>query len=239
MAVYNGEAFLIQQINSILLQLGTCDELIISDDGSTDGTLAIINSLDDPRITLLSNGGGQSATSNFDNALKYARNDIIFLSDQDDIWLAGKVEKCCSLMKQFDVVVTNAIIVDQELVVVHPSYFEQQQSGPGLIKNLLSNKYLGCCIAFRRTCMPYFHPFPSAIPMHDIWIGFVAEVLRLKIHFETQPFLLYRRHSKNASTASGPSINPINKKLNYRFNLVKYFPLIALRFFRERLRKLV
>ncbi|MDE5758415.1 MAG: glycosyltransferase, partial [Allobaculum sp.] len=86
-ATYNGERYIETQIRSILDQLNEDDEIIISDDSSTDRTLDIIRSLNDSRIKLFAGNKFHSRTFNFENALKQATGDFIFLSDQDDIWL--------------------------------------------------------------------------------------------------------------------------------------------------------
>ena len=90
MATYNGAQFIKEQIDSILCQLSTEDELIISDDGSTDETLSIINSYKDNRIKVFQHKAAEGsafikATRNFENAMSHAVGDYIFLSDQDDM----------------------------------------------------------------------------------------------------------------------------------------------------------
>src|SRR5579864_5726051 len=92
MAVHNGALFLRQQIDSILTQLGDFDELIISDDASTDSTLDIIKSYQDARIYRLPPKKFGNPSKNFEYALGYCKNDIIFLADQDDVWHSRKIE---------------------------------------------------------------------------------------------------------------------------------------------------
>ena len=89
-ATYNGEKYLREQLDSILPQLAESDEVIVSDDGSTDGTIDLITSLNDPRIKIVSNSGRKGYVGNFENALKHTTGDYIFLSDQDDIWYPNK-----------------------------------------------------------------------------------------------------------------------------------------------------
>ena len=92
MASYNGEKYIKEQIDSILKQLSDEDELVISDDGSTDNTLSVIQSIHDKRIKLIHNQGEHGYSRNFENALKNSKGDYIFLSDQDDVWKDNKVE---------------------------------------------------------------------------------------------------------------------------------------------------
>ena len=91
-ATYNGEKYLAEQLDSILLQVSEEDELIISDDGSTDHTLEILRTYaaNYPQIQLLQ-GPGQGVIANFAFALTHTKGEVIFLADQDDVWLPNKV----------------------------------------------------------------------------------------------------------------------------------------------------
>ena len=100
MAVYNGETYLKEQMDSILSQLGVKDEVILSLDPSTDRTLDIIKDycLRDSRVHMCW-GPGRGVIKNFENAIKHCRNEIIFLADQDDVWKSEKVEKVLMAFK--------------------------------------------------------------------------------------------------------------------------------------------
>ena len=118
-ATHNGEQYIKEQLDSILCQLLSEDEVVISDDGSTDSTLEIIKGYNDPRIKIF-NFKQPSKTShthiyasrNFENALKHAKGEYIFLSDQDDIWMPSKVAVCLGALKQNDMIVHNMEIVN-------------------------------------------------------------------------------------------------------------------------------
>ena len=99
LASYNGERYIREQVDSIIAQLDSIDELVISDDGSTDGTLDILASYNDPRIHVYHNEENHGVNGNFENALKHSQGDYIFLSDQDDVWLPGKVEACLKALE--------------------------------------------------------------------------------------------------------------------------------------------
>ena len=97
MATYNGEKYIKEQVDSILKQLGPEDEIIVSDDGSKDATIETLRSYCDVRIKIYHHtscgaNSFEKASSNFENALTKATGDIIFLSDQDDIWTDDKVK---------------------------------------------------------------------------------------------------------------------------------------------------
>jgi len=93
MAVYNGASFLRPQLESILEQLRADDELVVVDDASQDETAAILARTDDARLRLHRNERNLGVLATFEKALRLARGEIVFLSDHDDLWLAGKVEK--------------------------------------------------------------------------------------------------------------------------------------------------
>lgn len=194
-ATYNGEKFIAEQLTSILGQIAPNDEVIISDDGSTDSTCAIIESFGDQRITLLHNNA-HNFKHNFINALQHARGKYIFLSDQDDVWLPNKYEICCNYLTQYDLVVTDNIITDTNLNTIHPSFFAFYKSGKGILKNAIRNTYFGACMAFRHDVLDLALPIPQTNEIgHDIWIGLVAEIVGT-VYFIPQPLLLYRRHSQ-------------------------------------------
>jgi glycosyltransferase involved in cell wall biosynthesis len=218
MASFNGAEYIRPQIESILLQLSPCDELVISDDGSTDGTLDIIRDLADERIHLIE-GPRRGVAANFECALKRAKGEIVFLSDQDDIWLPGKVSTVQAALQNSDLVLTDCKVVDADLIVQHPSYFQLIDSGPGILKNLRKNSYQGCCMAMRRSVLEIGLPFPAGITMHDWWLGLVLECTGT-VKFLTEPFVLYRRHGANASVTSERSNNPLWLRLYWRVYLV-------------------
>jgi glycosyltransferase involved in cell wall biosynthesis len=227
LATYNGERFIAAQLNSILVQLDGDSEVIISDNGSTDRTIEIINGFNDKRIVLL-HCTQKGLISNFENALNRVTGDIIFLSDQDDVWLANKVQIVKEYLKKYDLIMTDCKIVDENLNILHESFYAIKNAGKGLIKNLISNTYHGCSMAFRKELLKLLLPFPKNIPMHDIWIGFVGELF-FSSCFIPDKLLLHRRHYANASTSTKPSNYNLYHKLLFRIQMLKYFPLLIKR----------
>lgn len=204
LASYNGEKFIKEQIDSILIQMQPNDELIISDDGSVDNTTGIIKSIADTRIKLLVDSNFKDPIKNFQNCLQYASGDYVFLSDQDDVWIEGKYEKMVRLLKDYDLVVSDSIIVDESLNILEPSFFNFFGSGKGILKNVIKSSYYGSCMAFRKSVLDKSLPFPNTKEIgHDLWIGLVAEMTG-KVFFYDEPLLLYRRHT-SAFTVTGIS----------------------------------
>lgn len=223
MAVKNGELFVAEQIQSILIQLRADDELIISDDSSSDRTCAIIRSYSDKRIQLVTNPSS-GLVSNFENALRHARGDYVFLSDQDDVWHPRKIDRMKRYLDQYGLVVCDCEVKGIEGLPA--SYFALLRSGKGLLKNLIKNSYMGCCMAFTRSLLQKTLPFPKDLGMHDQWIGLVAEV-HSNVLFLEESLVQHRRHGSNASTTFGTSTYTLSEKFKMRFYLVKNLMRLA------------
>lgn len=219
MATYNGEKYIHQQLGSIIGQIGESDEIIISDDSSSDRTVEIIKTFDDKRIRLLENNRFHSPIYNFENALEKATGDIIFLSDQDDIWLENKVKIMIGLLQQYELVVSDCIIINENEDILQESFFKIRGSKKGLLNNLIKNSYMGCCMAFNRRILDIVLPFPDKLPMHDIWIGMIGELYG-KTYFCDQKLIKYRRHEHSASHTSGQSPYSNKDKISFRANLL-------------------
>ncbi len=227
-ATYNGERFIKEQLDSILPQLSEEDEVIISDDSSTDRTVEIINSFHSKQITLLEGGLFHSPTFNFEHALKHTNHEVIFLSDQDDIWEKDKVQKMLQHLQTYDLVISDATIIDANGDPTGDTFYNINNSVPGLINNLIKNSYIGCTMAFNRKVLVKVLPFPKSTPMHDWWIGLVAECFG-KVYFMQEPLTLYRRHETNASASAEKSPYSLGKKLSMRFTLLANLFLRGLR----------
>jgi len=218
MATFNGACFISHQLDSILIQLSIEDEIIISDDNSTDNTVELIQSYNDERIKLFINPQ-KGIISNFENALNQSSGEYIFLSDQDDVWCKGKVDKMIHVLQNVDLVVTDAIVVDEFGNEMTNSFFEVNNTKPGFIRNIINPSYLGCAMAFKKEVKRYILPFPSDIPMHDIWIGSLVALMG-NVIFLNDKLILYRRHGKNASFSGEKSLAPLAKKISYRVVLL-------------------
>lgn len=205
MATYNGANYIKEQLDSILPQLAADDEIIISDDGSTDNTISIVNSINDSRILVISNDTKHGVISNFNNALSYAKGEYIFLSDQDDIWLEGRVSRTLAFLETHDLVVSNCSVIDHNEEKIIESYFDVARSRKGFLKNIVSSSYLGCGLAFNRAVYDCFMPMPLNLMMyHDWWIGFIADI-KFRVFFDSKPSFFYRRHQNAVSSTVTPN----------------------------------
>lgn len=219
MALYNGEKFLREQIESVLRELSAEDELIISDDFSADGSLALLRSFGDSRLRILENTSRLGPVYNAERAVQAARGDFIFLCDQDDIWLSGKVKACLQALAAADLVLHDAYILnggERETETL----FQKRKVRRGFWQNILRNSYTGCCMAFRRRVAERALPFPPKIPMHDQWIGLLAEK-EFHVEFVCKPFIEYRIHGGNFTQTVSGNRHSLRKKILWRIRLIK------------------
>jgi glycosyltransferase involved in cell wall biosynthesis len=217
MATFNGEKYIKEQIDSILNQTLKINELIISDDGSTDNTINIIRNYNDNRIKLL-NGPHNGVKQNFANAINNTTGDIIFLSDQDDVWLNNKVEMIIKVFqnKNCQCIVHDCDVVSSQKVIID-SFFDYRKSKSGITNNIIKNSYLGCCMAFTKNMIKYILPIPNTIEMHDQWIGIICEKHGKSI-FLKEKLIHYRRHSDNVSSMKH---YPLWKMIKNRIRIIK------------------
>ncbi|HTH54905.1 MAG TPA: glycosyltransferase family 2 protein [Cyclobacteriaceae bacterium] len=220
MATHNGAGFVGEQIKSIINQLKENDELVITDDASTDGTVDVIRDFNDPRIRLLTSKTFNDPVKNFEYGLKNCRHDVIFLADQDDVWHQEKISVMTKALLECDLAVCDCCLVNEDLQTLMPSFFDQHRSKRGLVSNFYRSSFMGCCMAFHRRVLEKAIPFPEQIPMHDQWIGLIAQKY-FKVKFIPQVLVDHRRHSKNYSTTGGRSKFSLGKKVISRFKLAK------------------
>lgn len=220
MATYNGGKYIKEQLDSILSQLNENDEVIVSDDSSTDNTVQIIKSFKDNRIKIFENQKFKSPIFNFENALNNATGDIIVLSDQDDIWKANKIETIKKYMHNYDLVLSDADIIDEKGNILHKSFYKLNGSKNGFIKNIVKNSYLGCTMAFNKKILDKSLPFPKDLPMHDWWIGLISEMYG-KTYFIEDKLINYRRHGNNASPTGEKSKYSFFQKVIFRLIMIK------------------
>ena len=226
-ATYNGELFIKEQLQSILPQLSAEDEVIVSDDGSTDGTLNAVRSIGDHRIKIVHHEKRKAkftidyATANFENALHHAKGDLIFLSDQDDVWCSEKVAVMVKTMQTSDMVMSDCTVVDTQLNIIHKSYYSTMRVfKANLTYNIMKPAFLGSCMAFRRSVLQRALPFPPYGVGHDLWLGLIG--LRFyKFKYIPQPLMCYRRHDYTVTDGGKANTTSLWFKISYRLYIIK------------------
>ena len=224
MATYNGGKFIREQLESILSQLPPDAEIIIADDGSTDDTLLVVDSLNESRIRVLPAERHLGVIYNFERALRASKGEIVFLADQDDVWLPGKVEMCLAALNEADLVMHDAFLLGLSDVFEsawgrNGKLSDIRTYRSGVVANWWKNSFTGCCMAFRRKVLDKALPFPKNLPMHDQWLGVVAEKY-FKVSYVDEPLVDYRQHSSNA-THIEKSPAGVLQKIKWRVDLLK------------------
>lgn len=216
LAAYKGEQYIAEQLDSILKQLGKNDEIIVSDDYPQGKTRDEVLKFQDKRIRYIE-GKGEGVVKNFENALNACTGDVIFLCDQDDVWLPDKVE---TVMKEIqngaDLVLHDAAVADSALNITEPSYFAVHGSNASFFGNIIRNSFVGCCMAFKKETLLASLPFPKGLAMHDWWIALVAMKKKQKVVLLDKPLIKWRRHD---STVTGGKTSLL-QKIKWRLNIV-------------------
>lgn len=222
LGTYNGEKYIRCQIESFFKQTILPDELVISDDASTDDTLKIIREMvvNSPfKITLLENKKNMGYTKNFEKLLRIAEGDVFFLSDQDDNWLPNKIEIVCNtfIEKPNVMLIINDMVLTDENLNVTP--YTQLKNIRKL--GFSDETYVaGCAVAVKNEYRKLFLPFPENYNKgHDNWIGRISTACNLKYLIE-EPLQLYRRHNMNTSKAYASNPENVNRAkaiINYGF----------------------
>ena len=202
LCTYNGERFLQVQINSLLQQTYLNLEIIVSDDHSTDGTIAILEQYkDDPRFNISLQTINVGAISNFELATRKTSGEFVAFCDQDDIWLPEKIEKLFHAMGDRWLVYSDSILVDEkgQSLQKNLSQLRKMYSGADTRGFVFSNVVWGHTMMINRQLLPYLLPIPKGVP-HDIWFALKATIFTGIVYLD-EPLTLYRQHSKTVTTS--------------------------------------
>lgn len=228
LCTYNGSAYIKQQIDSILSQTILPDEIIICDDGSSDGTVDLVKELlieSELNWKIMVNDTNLGVIKNFEQAILECSSDIIFTADQDDVWLQDKIEIVIERFKlnnKLSVVFTDAFLVDKNLKktgyslwsTVFPSMNKLENNRDLLSILLKGNIMTGATMAFSRSLIHYIKPF-NDYWIHDYWIAIMGTLFG-EVEMIDQPLILYRQHENNVLGA--PRLSFTDKLLRYTKN---------------------
>lgn len=231
MATCNGEAFIAEQVESIQRQSFKDWRLVVSDDGSTDSTIAILEKYarDDSRIVILEDlTPTGSAKDNFTRLVDYADAPYVMFCDQDDVWLSHKIERTLNIMKKEEaargrktpiLVFTDMAVVDEKLQPIAPSFTHRSHINPDRTKFMqviAQSLGAGCTMMANMSLIELFKMSSTdgRIIMHDWWLSLLASAFGVVVYID-EPTSLYRQHGSNAvgSNAYSPIESACNRKL--------------------------
>lgn len=229
-ATYNGESFIDLQFKSILKQLNKDDEIIVVDDCSSDNTLKIIKSINDSRIKIFINDKNRGHVYTFGRSIELAKNEIIFLSDQDDLWIKGRLNLMKNdLLKSKVMLVssnTNFIDVNGE-EIIHKNDGVSERNSQNHISNIIDifkgkGNYYGCAMAFTSKIKKLILPIPSYVESHDLWIALAANISKSNHH--CNDVTLNRRiHGSNASVVQRKLIYKLWSRIIFFISIIHLF----------------
>lgn len=206
LATYNSGPLLNAQIDSILRQDFTDWRLLVSDGGSTDGTLARLAEYAgaDGRIQVLPSAGRLGAMDNFSRLLAAATAPLVMFSDHDDVWFPDKISRSLALLEALPddrprLVFTDKSVTDGDLKVIHPSHTAQEKLDAERLtvpRLLAQNAVSGCVMLFDRSLAELAGPIPPAAVMHDYYLTLTAALCG-RIAYLDAPTMYYRQHGVN------------------------------------------
>ena len=212
MAVYNGELYLKQQLESILNQTILPDEVVIVDDCSKDASLSILRDFEKeyPIIKIIENERNLGYILNFRKALSYTTGEIIFLADQDDIWMPNKIEKILDIYKsnQCSVISSEFILIDDTSNPIKDSgsyrlsgrrdqnIFISDVNEIKTVELIFKNRYPGCTLALSAETRDLYLKINNLEVVHDHAILIIGSIIG-GAYYLNEPTMMYRVHGNN------------------------------------------
>lgn len=224
MATFQGGDWIAEQLLSILPQLDDQDELIIVDDASSDTTLEIIREIAGDRATVMRNARNLGHLATFERAIRSCRGEYVFLADQDDVWLPGRLTLMLESLSTAEVIATSFEVLRSDGRLLPGPVLKPGEGRAFALRNLVGlalgrRPYFGCAMAFRREVLPVLVPFPRFAEAHDQWLAVVGNVDGFMSHVNT-PTLTRRLHGANLSRESRRPLKAVLKSRVLMLGLV-------------------
>lgn len=237
-ATYNGEKYILEQLNSILLQERFINKIILRDDGSQDSTQRILNNFRDKNpnlVKIIEDGKGQlGPKNNFKELVLNSEAELIVLSDQDDLWSADKLEKLLAIaetknfMTEPVLVHSDLKVVNKKLSVIADSFMDYKGFDPSdrnPLNLLLRNTITGCTVLCNRVLIKQTIDYFDLFSMHDEALA-VCAALSDNIYYVNEKLVLYRQHDNNvvgAHAKNGSSSLLKTKIASYRYDWISVY----------------
>ena len=198
---YNGERFLRRQLDSIYRQTYRNIEVVACDDGSTDATPGILEEYRSSHgLRYIINPSNLGYLRNFEKAVSLCGGDFIAPSDQDDVWMPGKIESLVTIIGIKSMACSDAVLVDENDGKLADSAVAFSNlpalSGNPFFQLLFKSYVIGCTALYSRDLIRQAFPIPEGEVFHDWWMALVASTMA-GIQYYSKPLIAYRQHSSN------------------------------------------
>jgi len=219
MCTFNGARFLLDQLDSIATQSRPPDEVVVCDDGSTDGTPALVEEFASTApfpVRFHPNRAQLGVSANFSRAISLCRGSVIALSDQDDVWVPRKLETMVAVLEdrpEVGAVFSDADLVDEALRPLGRTLFDLTGFTPArrrrfrdgrALQVLLSRPVVcGATMAIRASYRDLLLPIPST-GLHDLWLSTLLGAVSTVVALD-DPLIRYRQHDSNQIGSPGTS----------------------------------
>lgn len=233
LATYNGERFLREQIESLYAQTIKDWTIYVHDDGSTDGTKAILDEYAEKKdnFVVLDYPSQKGASNNFFSLLKRVNASYFFFADQDDVWMSNKMEKCLARMLQIEkstiskpvLVCCDACVTDEKLKVVSMSLWERSGAHPEFLTNFNESAatpfVTGCTMLLNNAAKEsVLWDVIEKATMHDAFITLCVFKAYGIVEPIRESLMYYRQHGENTLGAYSKE----NSRLMYKLKHLKY-----------------
>lgn len=229
MASYNGSKFIKEQIATILPQLSEYDELVIVDDNSNDNTVDIIKSFQTDKVILFENEKNRGHVKAFQKAISLSHNEYIILSDQDDLWLPGRLNLIKDTLNNSEALVLTSnfdlMYYEEAEVKINKEDLIRSENSKRYLKNIFDIMfgripYYGSAMAFKRELLKIIFPIPSFVESHDIWIAIAANLFHTNVHINEKT-LIRRIHGNNVSKPNRSLIERLKSRVFFTRSIVR------------------
>lgn len=232
LATHNGEKYLSEQLRSIATQSLTVNLLVLVDDCSSDATVAIAKGFRgefaDIMIIELKENVGTALAFEVGLAAVYDDIDVIFFSDQDDVWRHDRVEinlACFKSESECVVAISDLELVDSTLKSTGGSYMKasygEDPSKAHVLNLLFRNAAPGCAMTIRKSLLNSVMPFPPDVVMHDWWILLVGSYVG-KVQYLPDRLVMYRQHGGNQLGAGNAGLNMLVRRIRRVGGIIRY-----------------
>lgn len=220
LCTYNGGAYVEAQLRSILAQTVRPGEIVVSDDGSTDATVALVTRIltaSGITFNVLKNASPLGVSKNFEQAVLATAGDIVVLCDQDDVWHPQRIERALAEFEarpELTLLFSDARMVDAQGEPLGYSLFDALEistvdrqaihGGHAFPTLLRRNIATGATMAFRRSLLEVAAPFPVEW-VHDEWLTVLASAVG-QVDLLPEALIDYRQHGGNQIGAREPSL---------------------------------